>query len=89
MAVDVLDSEHEELKALNLVLKFICNKSVKLTNVTSALYCLLISQRYQVNPFTKLCLKYLQEQVKTLKSTIEEIFMAFNSRFVQQMFWIL
>ena len=63
MAIDVRDAEHEELKALNLVLKFICGKPVKLGSVTSALFSLLISQRYQVTAFTRLCLEYLLQKV--------------------------
>jgi len=63
MAIDVRDAEHEELKALNLVLKFICGKPVKLGSVTSALFSLLISQRYQVTAFTRLCLEYLLQKI--------------------------
>ena len=63
MAIQVNDAEHEELKALNLVLKAICKKPVSVTSVTSALYCVLISQKYNQAAFSKHCLQYLLQQV--------------------------
>ena len=63
MAVSARESEHEELRALNLVLRFLSGKRAVLGSVTSALYSLLISQKYNVLGLQKLCLQYLLQTV--------------------------
>ena len=63
MGIGPFDSEHEEMKALNLVMKYICNKPVSLVSDISALFCLLVSQKYKVHNFTKICLHYLIQKV--------------------------
>lgn len=85
MAIDVRDAEHEELKALNLVLKFICGKPVKLGSVTSALFSLLISQRYHVTAFTRLCLEYLLQKVGSNDQNIHVVMYYFSSRSTPRM----
>ena len=83
-----VDHEHEELKALNLVLKSVCKKRVRLSSVTSALYCVLISQRHNQTSFSKTCIKYLLREVVLLSLIIFKVHIIFL-RFLPPMFLIL
>ena len=83
-----VDHEHEELKALNLVLKSVCKKRVRLSSVTSALYCVLISQRHNQTSFSKTCIKYLLREVFSFYLNIFQGSYIFL-RFLPPMFLIL
>jgi len=63
MVIAVQNTHIEELKAHNIVLKHKSGKPIEIVSLTTALYCLLISQKYEAYELTKYCIRFIYQQL--------------------------